>query len=182
MTQKHRMIIRRYFRDWVKWLALVTLAFALSMIAFIFADNDGFLWAIPSIFVALFLSSMGSLLLFIKVASDIRKKAVRRTTVCISALMPDKRYSFIRSGSPGGAKYRLTDKNGESFLLSASEDGTYFPGFSPDPDFDIVVEYLESSKLVIGMTLPAKRASSKAALEQGENMLRFRQFFNIYIS
>lgn len=183
MKSVYRRGARRYFADWLKLTACETLLLAIGIGAVIFSGGSlKGVAALMAAFAALYLVHIRFLPLYIKAARDVGKNALRRETVSVSDIELDRRYCFMTGGggNAGTARYRLTGGDGGVFLLAAANKRDVFQGFRYPPDFSAEIEYLESSRIVVGIRFVKKRRDQREYIKQGENMRRFQEHFSSY--
>jgi hypothetical protein len=183
MKNKYNGVIRNYFSDYGKWLLGVTIIFVITIILLVALRGiDQFFWVIPVMFLIIYLMTTPLLILYCKVSRDIKVGNIEKTTVKILEIQYDDRFSFKNNGGAtvGKQKYKIVDENHDFYLLSTANDKDLFFMFAPKPTFDVEIEFLKKSRLVLKMRIIEDFKTIKEAREQKQNIQQFRKVFRHY--
>ena len=185
MCKRYKNVIRNFFSDYVSWLLIITLVFAVSFALLIAIDHtNGIIWAFPVLFLIFYvLASFPFLPLYCKVRKDIKKGKI--DTLMIKSFKIEEDGTFQLKNKGGGIvgkrKYRIIDEQDNYYLLSASSD-RYIPVvFYPGPTFFVEIEVSRTSRLVLSMKLIEDPKVKKETKPQEENRMRFIAAFSQYL-
>ncbi|MBE6977832.1 MAG: hypothetical protein E7438_04235 [Ruminococcaceae bacterium] len=183
MKNKYSSVIRNYFSDYVSWLVVVSVLFAIVVALMVsMREIDEFFWAIPALFFIIYLMTTPLLILYCKVSKDIKTGNIEKATIKISEMQYDGRFTFKNnSGATSGKrKYKIVDENHNSYLISTENEKDVFLGFSPRPSFYLEIEFLKKSRLVLKMRIIDNFQTISEACEQKQNIQQFRRVFGHY--
>lgn len=176
-----KVLLRRYFTDYFRWLLVLFLMFGGALLIGLFSPqtNLEFIWVIPVGFCIVWLINLPPLVLLIKAMADWRSQRVVRQRIFIQTIRLDPQQNMkSRFGAIlGTAKYQLIDESGGVYRLCAAAKRSLLLHSSPETAIEI--DYLKQSRLAIGIRLipesPNRLPRNPVAL------LEFTQFFADYI-
>lgn len=183
MKKQYRDIILIYFSEYVAWLLTVSFLLIVSFVAaVIFSGANEFVWLIPVLFLVIYLLTVPLLILYYKVSKDIKAGDIEKLTIKILEIQYDDRFTFKNRGgaTAGRIKYKIIDENHNEYLLSTSNNKDMFIMFYPHPAFDIEIEVLKKSRLVLSMKIIENFKTTKEAREQQRNIKGFQKVFSHY--
>lgn len=176
--------IRTFFSDYLSWIIILCVLFVITLVSVIATGNaKGFIWLVPVMFLLIFSFSFRLLILYCKAWKDLKNNNIETLTIHISDIQRDDTYIFRHrgGGSVGKLKYKLTDKNGNFYLLSAANEKDMFVLFRPHPTFDLEIEVLKKSRLVLRMKIIDVPRTKKDARKPNYNITQFKKVFGHYL-
>ena len=183
MKNRYKKVIRTYFSDYVNWLLAVSFLLIVSFVATVALNGvNKFLWLIPVSFLIIYLLSAPLLKLYIKANKDIKSGNIEKHTIQISEIRYDDRFTFKNRGGArvGKTKYRIMDSSNNAYLLSTSNNNDIFITFHPQPTFQLEIEFLSNSRLVLSIRIVENSKTIKEVREQQHNIKHFKKVFNQY--
>ena len=184
MEKQSHSAIRIFFSDYLSWTVILCVLFVITLVCVIAFDHARrFIWAIPIMFLFIFSFSFRLLILYCKTKKDLKNNNIETLTIHISNIQQDDTYIFRHrgGGSVGKIKYKITDENGNYYLLSAANDKDIFVLFHPHPTFDVEIEVLKKSRLVLRMKIIDAPKTKKSARNQNHNITQFKKVFGHYL-
>lgn len=184
MKKQSHSVIRTFFSDYFSWIIILCVLFVITLASVIaFGNARRLIWAIPIMFLFIFSFSFRLLILYCKTKKDLKNNNIETLTIHISDIQWDGTYIFRhRGGGPvGKLKYKLTDENGNFYLLSAVNDKDIFVLFHPHPTFDVEIEVLKKSRVVLRMKIIDAPKTKKEARNLNYNITQFKKVFGHYL-
>lgn len=181
MKKQSHSVIRTFFSDYLSWIIILCVLFVITLVAVIaFCDAKGFIWTIPVMFLFIFSFSFRLLVLYCKAKKDLKNSNIETLTIHIADIQRDDTYIFYNRGGPSGKlKYKITDEKGNFYLLSTANDKDMFVIFHPHPTFDVEIEVLKKSRLVLRMRIIDE--PTKKVRNPNYNITQFKRVFGHYL-
>lgn len=183
MKKQSHSVIRTFFSDYFSWIIILGVLFVITLVAGIaFGSAKGLIWLIPAMFLLIFSFSFPLLILYCKARKDLKSNNIETLTIHVSDIQLHNTYIFRNQGGGivGKLKYKLTDENGNFYLLSASNEKDMFVLFHPHPTFDLEIEVLKKSRLVLRMKIIDAPRTKKDNSKANYNLTQFKKVFGHY--